>query len=421
MSKLEITAPVGSFESLQAAIQAGADSVYFGAGNLNMRSRSSVNFTQQDIEEIVKICRSENIKTYLTLNAIIYDGELEEMKKTADAAKRCGVDAVIASDVAVLEYLHSIGLSVHISTQCNITNTEAVKFYSRWADVMVTARELSLAQVRRITDAIREQNICGPSGKPVRIEIFAHGALCMAISGKCYLSLHTHEHSANRGACFQSCRRSYIVTDKEDGTELEIDNEYIMSPKDLCTIGFLDQIALAGVSILKIEGRGRSAEYVKETTLCYREAADALAEGTYSREKADAWRERLKSVFNRGFWDGYYLGQTLGEWSERYGSSATKRKKYIGKVTNYFSKLGVAEIQLETSFLEPGETVMITGPTTGVVQSDVKEIRLTKDPVARAEKGQRLALPVPEKVRRADKVFKVVDWSPFDDEEDSAL
>ncbi|MFH0893721.1 MAG: peptidase U32 family protein [Bacteroidota bacterium] len=414
---MEITAPVGSFESLLAAIQGGADSIYFGAGNLNMRSRSSFNFSLDDISEITKICKEKKLRTYLTLNAIIFDQELEEMKRIADAAKQAGVDAIIASDVAVLEYLSSIEMETHISTQCNITNIEAVKFYSRWANVMVTARELSLGQIKKITDSIREQNICGPSGKPVQIEIFAHGALCMAVSGKCYLSLHTQKNSANRGACYQTCRRSYIVKDKDDGTELEIENEYIMSPKDLCTIGFLDLIAQAGVSVLKIEGRGRSPEYVKETTACYHEAVNALNDGSFNKEKTEEWTKRLSTVFNRGFWDGYYLGQTMGEWSERYGSSATRRKIFLGKVTNYFSKLGVAEIQLETLFLEPGETVMIIGPSTGVVETEVKEIRLDKDAIPRAVKGDRMAMPVSQIVRKSDKVYKIVDWSPFDDEE----
>jgi putative protease len=405
---MEIMAPAGSFESLMAAIQAGADSVYFGVGRLNMRSRSSLNFTLQDLEQICRVCEDAGVRTYLTLNTIIYDQELDEMRAVADAAKAAGITAVIASDISVLEYCKRIGLEIHISTQCNITNLEAVRFYAAYADVMVLARECSLEQMGAITRQIREEHINGPSGKLVAIEVFAHGALCMAISGKCYLSLGHFNQSANRGACYQPCRRSYEVFDKENEVHLEIDHEYIMSPKDLCTIDFLDRIAKAGVKVLKIEGRGRSADYVKTVTACYREAAEAIARGTYTRELVNVWLERLKSVYNRGFWGGYYLGATLGEWSEKYGSQATRQKVYVGRVTNYFSKLQVAEVHIDTNDLCQGDDLIITGTTTGVEELHIEEIRLEDVTVSFAEKGVDCSFPCPTLVRRGDKVYKLV-------------
>jgi putative protease len=405
---IEIMAPVGSYASLMAAIQGGADSVYFGIGKLNMRSNSSQNFTLDDLKEITRICREHNIRTYITLNTVIYDHELEEMKKIVDAAKTNGISALIASDWSVITYARSRGMEVHMSTQTNITNIEAVKYYAQYADVMVTARELQLEQVKAITEAIREQNITGPSGKLVQIEIFAHGALCMAVSGKCYLSLDNLNSSANRGACLQPCRRKYIVKDKESDLELEIDGEYIMSPKDLNTVSFLDKILDAGVRVLKLEGRGRSAEYVKTVAAVYREAVDAWFDGDYTQERIDDWNERLATVYNRGFWDGYYLGRKLGEWTESYGNQATVRKMYIGKVTNYFSKIGVAELKIETHDLALEDEIKIIGPTTGVYEDTISEIRLDYDPVKKAVKGDVCSIPVKELVRRGDKVYKMV-------------
>jgi len=407
-SRIEITAPVGSWESLVAAIQAGADSVYFGIGILNMRARSSINFTLRDLVKIAVICRKNNVQSYLTLNTVIYDGEMKEMRKIVDSAKKHGITALIASDQAVIQYAVSVGMPVHMSTQTNISNLAAVKYYSQFADVMVTARELELKQVAAITKAIKKEKINGPSGKPVRIEIFAHGALCMAISGKCYLSLDNYNASANRGACYQLCRRPYKVTDLDGGVEMVIDNEYIMSPKDLCTIGFLDKILAAGISILKIEGRGRSPEYVNTVISCYREAIDALENGSYSQENVDKWLIRLKSVYNRGFWDGYYLGQTLGEWAGQHGSVSTQRKEYVGKVTNYFRKLGVAEIQMESGFLQPGDEVYIQGPTTGSIELTIPEIRVDLKPVKKTVKGDQCSIPVENFLRRADKIYKVI-------------
>jgi U32 family peptidase len=405
---IEIMSPVGSYESLMAAFQAGAGSVYFGVGKLNMRARASVHFTMDDMAEIALRCRDHGLRSYLTLNTVIYDEEAGLMRDIVDAAKQNGISAIIASDISVLEYAREAGMEIHISTQCNITNIDAVRFFSRYADVVVLARELDLGQVKSISLAIQDGNITGPSGNPVRIEVFVHGALCMAISGKCYLSLDNYGHSANRGACYQPCRRGYIVKDKEEETELEIDNEYIMSPKDLCTIGFLDKIADAGASVLKIEGRGRSAEYVKTVTRCYREAVDSIMDGTYGRYKVGAWTEQLKTVYNRGFWDGYYLGKKLGEWSARYGSHATTKKIYVGKVTNYFTKLGVAEIRMEAGGLNTGDEYIISGPTTGVYQDIASEIRVHLEVVAGAAKGDDCSLPVKELVRRNDKVYKVV-------------
>jgi U32 family peptidase len=406
--EIELMAPVGSYESLMAAIQAKADSVYFGVEKLNMRSRSSANFTMEDMENITAICKENNIRSYLTLNTVIYDKETTLVKEIVDRAKACGINAIIASDIAVISYCSSVGMEVHISTQCNITNIEAVKFFARYADVMVTARELSLEQVAEIVKQIEKENITGPSGKLVKIEVFVHGALCMAVSGKCYLSLDNMNYSANRGACLQLCRRSYVVKDKDDDIELEIDNEYIMSPKDLLTIGFLDKIIEAGVKVFKIEGRGRSPEYVKTVTACYREAIDAYHSGNYNQVAIDKWTERLKTVYNRGFWDGYYLGKKLGEWTEQYGSQATQKKMYIGKVNNYFSNLKVAEVKIETSSLEIGDEVLFIGPTTGVIEDTIKEIRVDLKNVDRAEKGEVCSIPVKELVRRGDQLYKLV-------------
>lgn len=407
--EIEIMAPVGSYESLMAAIQGGAGSVYFGVEHLNMRSRSANNFSLDDLKKIVEIATTNGVKTYLTLNVEIFDTEADLMHAVLDAAKKAGVSAVIAADISVIMYARSIGLEVHISTQVNITNFEAVKFYAQFADVVVLAREMNLGRVCEISNQIKEQQIKGPSGNLVRLEMFVHGALCMAISGKCYLSLHEMNSSANRGACLQTCRRAYTVTDKETGAELEIDNEYIMSPKDLKTIHFLNKILDAGVSVLKIEGRARSPEYVKTTVQCYHEAVEAYFENNFTEEKIKNWDERLASVFNRGFWDGYYLGQRLGEWSANYGSRATKRKIYIGRCTNYFTNIQVAEFKLETQNLKTGDEIIVTGPTTGVVQTTVKEIRFDLEPVEEGLKGQRVSVPVETKLRRSDKLFKVVD------------
>jgi len=404
---IEIMAPVGSYESLHAAIQGGANSVYFGIGKLNMRSRSSKNFTLDDLAEITKICHHHSIRTYITLNTIIYDGELEEMKRIVDAAKANNISAIIASDLSVIQYTRSQGVEVHMSTQVNITNIEAVKFWAHFADVMVTARELTLKQVADITRQIEEGQIKGPSGELVQIEIFVHGALCMAVSGKCYLSLDNMNSSANRGACLQQCRRGYKVTDLDGEHELEIDNQYIMSPKDLKTVDFLDKILKAGVRVLKIEGRGRSADYVKHVSRVYREAADACFNGTYNQENIDRWNTKLSTVYNRGFWDGYYQGRKMGEWTEKYGSMATKRKEYIGKVTNYFSKIGVAEIKLETKELNVGDEIQINGPTTGVYEAVIDEIRVDEKSVQKTIKGDLCSMKTTELVRRMDKVFRV--------------
>jgi len=401
-------APVGSYESLMAAIQGGANSVYFGIGNLNMRSKSSKNFTLDDLVEISSICHQNNIRTYITLNTVIYDHELEQMREIVDAAKANKITAIIASDQSVIQYAFSVGMEIHMSTQTNITNIEAVKYYSQFADVMVTARELEITQVKAITKAISEHNICGPTGNLVQIEVFAHGALCMAVSGKCYLSLDNLNSSANRGACLQQCRRKYTVTDKETGEQLEIDNEYIMSPKDLNTVALLDHILDAGVRVLKLEGRGRSPEYVKTIAAVYREAVDAWFDGNYNQENIDKWNERLSTVYNRGYWDGYYMGKKFGEWTEDYGNQATQRKMYIGKVTNYFSKIGVAELKIESHDLKPGEEIKIIGPTTGVYEAIVEELRLELKPVQQVVKGDVCSLPVKDLVRRGDKLYKVV-------------
>lgn len=408
---IELMAPVGSYESLMAAIQGGANSVYFGIEKLNMRSKSSNNFTTEDLKKIVEICNEHNVKTYLTVNTVIYDNDLSLMREVVNSAKENKVTAVIASDLAVISYARSIGVEVHASTQLNITNIEALKFYAQYCDVIVLARELNLDQVAVIYKAIQDEQIKGPNGNLIQIEMFAHGALCMAVSGKCYLSLHEKNYSANRGTCLQTCRKAYIVTEKESGNELEIDNEYIMSPKDLKTIHFINKLLDAGVTVLKMEGRARSPEYVKTVLSCYNEAVDACFGGTYTKEKIEKWDERLASVFNRGFWDGYYLGQRLGEWSEKYGSVATKRKVYVGKCTNYFAKIGVAEIQIETGTLEVGDDIIIMGPTTGVVETKVGEVRVDLKATEAAMKGEKCSIQVPELVRRADKLYKIVDAS----------
>ncbi len=399
--------PVGSFESLMAAIQGGANAVYFGIGNLNMRARSSQNFNLNDLENIANICKENNVKSYVTLNTVVYDNEIDEIKTIIKQAAACKTDAIIASDQAVINLAIESGIPVHASTQCNISNIQAVKYYARFCDVIVLARELSLGQIKNICTQIKEQNIKGCSGKLLKIEVFAHGALCMSISGKCYLSLDNMNYSANRGACLQLCRRKYEVTDLEDGHQLVIDGPYIMSPKDLCTIGFVDKIINAGVSLLKIEGRGRSPEYVKTVTAVYKEAADAVLDNTYSENKITAWLERLKSVYNRGFWEGYYLGRKTGEWTHRYGSQATTKKEYVGKITNYFSNLQVAEIKIETGFLKTGDQIVITGPTTGVIGLNVQEIRLELNPVNKAIKGNLCSVPVSQLVRRNDKLYKI--------------
>jgi putative protease len=403
---IEITAPAGSYESLMAAIQGGADSVYFGAGMLNMRSASSNNFNLDDLHNIAGICRDNGLKSYLALNVVIYDQETGEMRRIVDTAAESGITAIIASDIAAIDYAFRSGIEVHLSTQLNISNAEALKFYVRYADVAVLARELNLDQVRHIHETIREQNIRGPKGELVKIEMFAHGALCMAVSGKCYLSLHENNTSANRGICYQTCRKSYIATEKESGYQLEIDNEYIMSPKDLCTIGFIDRLLEAGVRVLKIEGRARSAEYVKVVSSCYDEAVQAVIDGTYNIERISEWKKRLSMVFNRGFWDGYYLGQRLGEWNTRYGSGATKRKLYLGKITNYFTKLNVAEIKLENGDLNRGDTILIIGPTTGVIEYSVGEIRVDLKETEKAVRGQLCSVKVSDYLRRSDKVYK---------------
>jgi len=405
---IEIMAPVGSYASLMAAIQGGANSVYFGIENLNMRSKSSQNFTIDDLVEISRICKENNIRTYITLNTVIYDHELEKMRSIVDAAKSNGITAIIASDMSVINYATSAGMEIHMSTQTNITNIEAVKYYAQFADVMVTARELQLEQVKSITTSIKEQNITGPSGDQVQIEVFAHGALCMAVSGKCYLSLDNLNSSANRGACLQQCRRKYVVTDKDTGIELEVDNEYIMSPKDLNTVSFLDKILDAGVRVLKLEGRGRSPEYVKAVASVYREAVNAWFDGEYNQENINNWNERLEKVYNRGFWDGYYLGRKTGEWTEEYGNQATERKMYIGKVTNYFSKIKVAEIKIETNSLAVDDQIKIIGSTTGVYEDIISEIRLDLNTVKEAVKGDICSIPVKELVRRGDKLYKTV-------------
>lgn len=412
ISDYEIMAPVGSRESLQAALQAGADSIYFGIEKLNMRAHSANTFSINDLRESAATCNEHGVKTYLTVNTIIYDEDIELMHQIIDAAKEAGISAVIASDVAVMTYCRKVGQEVHLSTQLNISNIEALKFYSQFADVVVLARELNMEQVAKIHEQAEQMNICGPSGKKIRIEMFCHGALCMAISGKCYLSLDNASRSANRGECMQLCRRSYIVTDKETGTELEIDNKYIMSPKDLKTVRFIDRMMRAGVRVFKIEGRARGPEYVYTVVKCYKEAIQSVLDGTFTEEKKDEWDERLATVFNRGFWDGYYQGQRLGEWNKNYGSNATERKVYVGKGVKYFSKLGVAEFTCEACEFSVGDKMLITGPTTGVMYVTVEEIHDDTHAVETAQKGTRVSFRVPDKVRPSDKLFKLVKVEP---------
>ena len=400
-------APVGSRDSLAAAIQAGADSVYFGVGQLNMRSHSANHFDLNDLDYIVATCREHGIKTYLTVNTIIYDDDVETMHAIVDAAVKAGVSAVIASDVAVMTYCRKVGMEVHLSTQLNISNVEALEFYSRFADVSVLARELNMKQVRHIHDEIARRNVCGPSGKQVRIEMFCHGALCMAVSGKCYMSLHAANRSANRGQCVQVCRRSYTVTDNETGNQLEIDNKYIMSPKDLKTIRFIDKMMDAGVRVFKIEGRARGPEYVYTVVSCYKEAIESVLDGTFTQEKKAAWDERLATVFNRGFWDGYYQGQTMGEWNDQYGSLATEKKTLVGMVNKYFSKIGVGEIAVQASTFKKGDRLLITGPTTGAMYLDATEIHDDNGPIEETVQHTYVSVPVPGKVRPHDKVFRI--------------
>ena len=403
----EIMAPVGSRDSLSAAIKAGAGSVYFGIGKLNMRSHSANHFTIDDLREIAETCNEANIKTYLTVNTIIYGEDLETMREICDAAKDAGITAVIASDVAVMTYCRQIGLEVHLSTQLNISNIEALRFYAQFADVVVLARELNMDQVAEIHRQIIEQDIRGPRGELIRIEMFCHGALCMAVSGKCYMSLHDANRSANRGECIQICRRSYILTDAETGNEIEVDNKYLMSPKDLKTVRFIDRLMESGVRVFKIEGRARGPEYVYTVVSCYREAIQAVLDGTFTEEKKDEWDKRLASVFNRGFWDGYYLGQRLGEWNKNYGSNATDKKVLVGKVIRYFSRIGVAEVAVEATTFSVGDHLLITGPTTGALWLNAEEIRYDLKPVETALQRQRVSIPVPEKVRPNDKLFKI--------------
>lgn len=406
-SPIEIMAPAGSYESLMAAIQGGADSVYFGVGTLNMRARSSMNFTLEDLAQIAAICREHNVRSYLTVNTVIYDEETAYMHSIINAAKENGISAIIASDIAVMEYARSRDVEVHISTQCNISNFAAVKFYTKYADVMVLARELSLEQIAAITKQIQEENLAGPSGKKIEIEIFVHGAMCMAVSGKCYLSQDMFNKSANRGECYQPCRREYRIRDYDDEVDLNIDNHFIMSPKDMKTIDFLDKIIEVGVRVLKIEGRGRAPEYVKTVTQCYREAANAILDGSFSQNRVDQWNHRLNQVYNRGYWGGYYLGKTLPEWTNVYGSKSTQKKTYVGKITNYFAKIGVAEVTIETGELSLDDNFIILGPTTGIVEGKVSEIRVDEKPVQQTFKGEICSIPVSETVRRADKLYKI--------------
>lgn len=400
--------PVGSYEALMAAVQAGAGSVYFGVGKLNMRSKSSQNFSLDDLAQISAICQQNRIKSYVTINTVVFDSELDEMRQLIDAVKQNNITAIIASDQAVIQYARKNGVEVHLSTQTNVTNIEAVRFYSQFADVMVTARELTIDQVGAITKAILDEQIKGPKGELIRIEIFVHGALCMAVSGKCYLSLDMLNSSANRGACLQPCRRTYNVKDSDQEVEMEIDNEYIMSPKDLNTLAFLDRIIAAGVEVLKIEGRGRSPEYVKTVTTVYHEAVDAVLSGNFTPEKVEMWNARLQSVYNRGFWDGYYLGKKIGEWTENYGSQATERKVFVGTVNNFFGKLNVAEVKMETQSLSVNDKILIIGPTTGVYEGSISEIRVDLLAVESTKKGEHCSIPLTDIVRRGDKVYKLV-------------
>lgn len=408
INDFEIMAPVGSRESLAAAIHAGANSVYFGIGKLNMRSHSANHFTIDDLKEIAETCNAQNIKTYLTVNTVIYGEDITTMHEIIDAAKDANITAVIASDVAVMMYCRQVGVEVHLSTQLNISNIDALKFYAQFADVAVLARELNMDQVKEIHEQIIKQNICGPKGQPIRIEMFCHGAFCMAISGKCYMSLHDANRSANRGECVQICRRSYTVTDNETGNQLEIDNKYIMSPKDLKSVRFIDKMMDAGVRVFKIEGRARGPEYVHTVVSCYKEAMQSVLDGTFTEEKKDKWDERLSTVFNRGFWDGYYQGQKMGEWTKEYGNKATEKKVLIGKVMKYFSRLGVAEIAVEANTFAKGDKLLITGNTTGAMFLNAEEIRYDLKPVGVAEQGWRVSIPVPDKVRPNDKLFKLI-------------
>lgn len=408
MRNIELMSPAGSYEALMAAIKAGCNSVYFGVEQLNMRARSSNNFTIEDLKKIAEIGKTNNVKTYLTLNTILYDHDIQLMKNIVDAAKQNGITAIIAADHAVMHYAKKIGLEIHISTQANVSNIDTVEFYADYADVIVLARELSLMQVAEISREIERRQIKGPSGKLVELEIFAHGALCMAVSGKCYLSLHSHFASANRGACIQNCRRSYIVTDKEEGMQLEIDNEYIMSAQDLCTIDFIDKILDSGVKVLKLEGRGRSADYVYTVTQCYNEAINAYLNGTYNKEKAVEWKKKMEQVYNRGFWDGYYLGKKMGEWSNEYGSKASKRKIFLAKGVKYFDNIKVGEFICESHDLSIGDEIMITGPTTGYIQTFVKELRVNNISVEKITKGDIFSMAIDEKIRPSDKLYKLV-------------
>lgn len=408
-NKITLLAPSGSWECLRAALQAGADAVYFGVDKLNMRAKNSVNFLIEDLPAIAQACHESNAKAYLALNTIMYDHDISLSRTVIREAKKAGIDAIIAFDQAVIMQAREEDMPVHISTQLNVTNAETVKFYSAFADVMVLSRELALEQVKQMSDTIERKKITGPAGELVQLEVFVHGALCMAVSGKCYLSLHTNFASANRGACVQNCRRSYTVRDEDSGFEFTMENEYIMSAKDLCTISFLDEVINAGVSVLKIEGRGRSEEYVYNVTKCYREAVDAIQDGTFSKEKVAEWEERLKKVFNRGFWDGYYLGRNLGEWHDQDGSIATTKKVYVGKAMHYYPKAGAAEIQMDSGVLSVGDEIMISGPTTGVIYHTVSEIRKDEDSKPQAHKGELVTIPLPEKVRSSDKIYRIVE------------
>ena len=409
-SNVEIMAPAGSWEALRAAIKAGADSVYFGVGKLNMRARAAHNFQIEDLKEIVKICKENNVKSYLTVNIVYYDKDIEDMKQVLNEAKSTGVTAVICSDMAAIQYASSIGLEIHISTQANVSNIEAVKFYSKFADVIVLARELNIEQIKSIHESIIKENIKGPKGNPVEIELFAHGALCVSVSGKCYMSLAQYNHSANRGDCLQTCRRKYRVIDEETGDELVIDNKYVMSPKDLCTIGFVDKLIDSGVRVLKLEGRGRSPEYVYTVTKCYKEAVLAISDKTYSEEKIANWIKELETVFNRGFWHGgYYLGNKLGEWSGTYGSKATKKKSFIGQVVNYYDNINIVSLKLETGSIQDSDEVLIIGPTTGVIKMKITGMRNEDSVIEKASKGDTITFPVSKKVRKNDKVYVLKD------------
>lgn len=406
---IELMAPAGNYEALMAAIQAGANSVYFGVEQLNMRARATMNFTLDDLPKISKICSENNVRSYLTLNTIVYDHDVALMKMMLQEAKKAGITAVIAADQAVIAFARQIDFEIHISTQVNITNVETIKFYALFADVIVLSREISLGQMKTICETIEKEEIKGPSGKLIQIEVFAHGALCMAVSGKCYLSLHSHNASANRGACIQNCRRSYTVID-EEGVELAIDNEYIMSPKDLCTIPFLDQLLDTGVKVLKIEGRGKGADYVKTVVQCYREAINSCCDNTFSQDKVATWITKMETVYNRGFWGGYYLGQPLGEWTDGPGSKATTKKIYIGKGSHYFTKSKIAEFKVEAFPLNVGDKILITGPTTGVIESVVSSLHINEQgSVETAQKGDICAFPLDTLIRKSDKLYKIVD------------